>query len=266
MFDVLEEVVKSFFCLVVAAEYLVILIFCQESRLWQAELGGKNAPLVRHNLGHADEEVAVTRVNCVVCFDKYSHAITPLIQIVDSMAADNHGEPHIEGVCLLAHDSHVEQIGFCHREHGILGDTLKTFALSVALKADGERRADLLEDNHVEGSIERQKRVEALQQFVRRAVGQSGLVNPEVNATASRINGRIAASIKEVTVLLVRRTGEVLVRMKPLTKGGAHFITMNHTVIGEGPFRNVCGLAAGRQAAHDVQIRHRAPPCFPKYS
>lgn len=92
------------------------------------------------------------------------------------------------------------------------------------------------------------------------------MVNPEVNATAGGINGRIAAGVEEITILLVRRTGEVLIRMKLLTKGGAHFIAMNHTVIGEGPFLNVCGLAAGRQAAHDVQIRHRVPPCFPKYS
>jgi hypothetical protein len=67
---------------------------------------------------------------------------------------------------------------------------------------------------------------------MRRVVGQSGLVNPEVNAATSRI----AAGVKEVTILLVRRAGEVLVRIEPLTKYGAHFIAMNHTVIGEGPF------------------------------
>ena len=162
MFDVLEKVIKGFFRLVMAAEYLVILIFYQESRLRQAELGCKDAPLVRRDIGHTDEEVAVAGVDCVVCLDKYSHAITPLIQIVDGMAADNHGEPHIEGVCLLAHDSHIEQIGFCHREHGLLGHALEAGALGIALKANGERRAHLLEDNHVEGGIERQKRVEAL--------------------------------------------------------------------------------------------------------
>lgn len=73
------------------------------------------------------------------------------------MTADNHGEPHIEGVCLLAHDGHIEQIGFCHREHGLFRHTLKAGALSIALKANGERRTYLLEDNHVEGGIERQK-------------------------------------------------------------------------------------------------------------
>ena len=78
------------------------------------------------------------------------------------MAADNHGEPHIEGVRLLAHDSHIEQIGLSHREHGLFGHTLKAGTLGIALKANGERRAYLLEDNHVEGGIERQKRVEAL--------------------------------------------------------------------------------------------------------
>ncbi|DAT81369.1 MAG TPA: hypothetical protein [Caudoviricetes sp.] len=137
-----------------AAEYLVILIFCQKSRLRQAELGCKDAPLVWRDIGHTDEEVAVAGVDCVFCFNKYRHAITPLIQIIDGMAADDHREPHIESVCLLAHDGHIEQIGFCHREHGLLGYALKAGALSIALKANGERRADLLEDNHVEGGIE----------------------------------------------------------------------------------------------------------------
>jgi hypothetical protein len=152
------------------------------------------------------------------------------------MAADNHGEPRIESVCLLSHGSHIEQIGFRHRDHGVLGHTLKAGALSIALKANGERRAYLLENNHVEGSIERLKRIEALQQFVRGAAGQGGLVNPEVNATAGSINSRIAAGVEEITILLIRRAGEVLVRIEPLTKHGAHFIAMNHTVIGEGPF------------------------------
>lgn len=225
MFNVLEEVVKSFFRLLVAAEHLIVLVFYQESRLQR-----------RPNLGHADEEVAFAGIDCILCFDKYSHAITPLIHIVNSMAANNHGEPRIEGVCLLAHGGHIEQIGFRHRDHGVLGHTLKAGALGIALKANGKRRAYLLEDNYVEGSIERLKRVQALQQFVRRAIGQSGLINPEVNATARSINGRIATGVKEVTILLVRRAGEVLVRIEPLTEHGAHFIAMNHTVIGEGPF------------------------------
>lgn len=59
--------------------------------------------------------------------------------------------------------------------------------------------------------------------------------SPEVNTTVGGVNGRITAGIKKVAILLGRRTGEVLVRMEPLSKGGAHFIAMDDAVIYEGP-------------------------------